>query len=105
MVMYDKSRYIIRQQANTIRKLEQQLHDLRQLHNQLNPDLPVCLYPVPLYDHFVSVWYKDDRIKLKITITPCFLRLGNYDAYDWLLVDKYIQKSFVKLERMIIYES
>lgn len=101
--MYDKSRYIIRQQAITIRKLEQQLHQLSQLHNQLNPDLPVCLYPVPLYDHFVSVWFKYDRFKFKITITPSFMRVGNYDAYDWLLVDKYIQKSFVKLERMIIY--
>lgn len=100
--MYDKRAYIIRQQANYIRKLESQLHQLRSQRKQ-EIVVSVDRMFIPTYCHYVSHWFKDGRYKVKYTLTPCYLTIGDYDAYGWQLRIKYIQRSFMNLVKMEVF--
>lgn len=100
--MYDKQRYIIRQQANTIRRLEDQLARLRAERKEVVVEKSVPMFPV-MYDHYISVWKKYDRVKVKVTLTPCFLKVDHEDSYGWVLMLKFCQKSMVPLHKRYSY--
>lgn len=93
---YNKDRYIIRQQALRIRSLEDELSRLKADRVKIVVPAPTPVYPI-LYSHYISVWLKGDRLKFKVMVTPCYYRLGYEDCYGWMLVDKYIQLSFIDL--------
>lgn len=60
-------------------------------------------YNMPLYMHYVTVWKKEDLIKIKVNVSPCYKKIYTKDNYGWELVFYYTQIALFPLEFRYIY--
>lgn len=99
--MYNKYTYI-----NNLKRIRQLENELAKLKGQLGISTVTEekeTYNMPLYRHYITVWKKEDLIKVKVNVSPCYKKIFSKDSYGWELVFYYTQIALFPLEFRYIY--
>ena len=99
--MYNK--YVYVNNLKRIRSLEIELASLKRQMGISVPKEEKKTYNIPLYMHYITVWKREDLIKIKVNVSPCYKKMFSRDNYGWELIFYYTQISLFPLEFRYIY--
>lgn len=99
--MYNKYAYLAN--LKRIRSLETELAVLKRKMGISGPKEEKETYNVPLYMHYITVWKREDLIKVKVNVSPCYKKIYTKDNYGWELVFYYTQIALFPLNFRYIY--
>ena len=99
--MYNKDKYVIRQQQQRIRNLEAEIERLKKSNKTVIVEKSAKFSW--LSEHYVTVWRKDNYIKIKVNVMSNMKDIHYVDNYGWELVYYYVQISFYPLEFRYFY--
>ena len=99
--MYNKYTYLAN--LKRIRSLETELAVLKNKMGISTFTEEKETYNMPLYMHYVTVFKKEDLIKVKVNVSPCYKKLYTKDNYGWELIFYYTQVALFPLEFRYIY--
>lgn len=99
--MYNKYTYLAN--LKRIRSLETELAALKSKIGISIVTEEKETYNMPLYMHYVTVFKKEDLIKVKVNVSPCYKKIYTKDNYGWELIFYYTQVALFPLEFRYIY--
>lgn len=99
--MYNKYTYLAN--LKRIRSLETELAVLKNKMGISTFTEEKETYNMSLYMHYVTVFKKEDLIKVKVNVSPCYKKLYTKDNYGWELIFYYTQVALFPLEFRYIY--